>query len=134
MHRPEVVIHAWDGLSAAKPIAVPGNDVCHDPSSTRDISAGHSRANPRPWLSQSSGLLRVALVQSRRGHECRRLAGRNAGALFMSEDGLHRLRPDWSRRAAGLVAAYEQAAVVIGRLHRTFTCPFRLQTERHLLF
>jgi hypothetical protein len=27
-------------------------------------------------------------------------------------DGLHGLRTDWSRCAAGLVAAYEQAAVV----------------------
>jgi hypothetical protein len=31
----------------------------------------------------------------------------------MSEDGLHGLRPDRSRCAAGLVAAYEPAAVVI---------------------
>jgi hypothetical protein len=61
--------------------------------------------------------LRVALVQSQRGHECRRAAGRNAGALFMSEDGLHGLRPDRSRCAAGLVASYEQAAVVIGPAH-----------------
>jgi hypothetical protein len=51
----------------------------------------------------------------------------------MSEDGLHRLRPDRSRRAAGLVAAYEQAAVVIGRLRTTSPVRFRVQTERHLL-
>ena len=30
----------------------------------------------------------------------------------MFQDGLHGLRPDWSRCAAGLVAAHEQAAVV----------------------
>jgi hypothetical protein len=29
----------------------------------------------------------------------------------MSQDGLHGLRADWSRCAAGLVGAYEQAAV-----------------------
>src|SRR5262249_46485939 len=84
----------------------------HDAWSTRDISAGDSRAHPRPRLPQSSGLLRVALVQSQRGHECRRDAGRNAAALFMSQDGLHGLRPSRSRCAAGLVAAHEQAAVV----------------------
>jgi hypothetical protein len=85
----------------------------HDPASTRDISTGYARSNPRSRLSQSSGLLRVSLVQSQRRHECRRLAGRNAGAVFVSQNGLHGLRPDRSRCAAGLVAAYEQAAVVI---------------------
>jgi len=84
----------------------------HDPASTRDISAGHSRSNPRPGLSQSLGLLRVSMVQSQRGHECRRPAGGNAGAVFMSQDGLHGLRADRSRCTAGLVAAYGQAAVV----------------------
>jgi hypothetical protein len=53
------------------------------------------------------------MVQSQRGRECRRRAGRNAGAVFMSEDGLHGLRPGRSRCAAGLVAGYEPAAVVI---------------------
>jgi hypothetical protein len=75
-------------------------------------------------VSQSSGLLRLSLVQSQRGHEWRRAAGRNAGALFMSEDGLHGLRPDRSRCAAGLVTAYEQAAVIIGAFTQDFTCPF----------
>jgi hypothetical protein len=59
------------------------------------------------------------MVQSQRGHERRRAAGRNAGALFMSQDGLHGLRADRSRCAAKLVAGYEPAAVVIGRLRRT---------------
>ena len=88
-------------------------------ASTRDMSAGHCRSNLRSRLSQSSGLLRVSLVQSQRGHECRCAARRNAGALFMSEDGLRGLRPDRSRCAARLVAAYGQAAVVIGPLRRT---------------
>ena len=55
-------------------------------------------------------------MQSRRGHERRPAAGRNAGAVFTSEDGLHGLRPDRSRCAAGLVAAYESAAGVIGAI------------------
>jgi|SRR5262249_51716679 len=53
------------------------------------------------------------MVPPQRGHECRRPAGRNAAALFMSQDGLHGLRLGWSRRAAGLVAAYEPTAVVM---------------------
>jgi hypothetical protein len=52
-------------------------------------------------------------VQSQRDHERRLAAGRNAGAVFMSEDGLHGLRPGRSRCAAGLVAAYKPAAVVM---------------------
>src|SRR5436190_22164713 len=48
------------------------------------------------------------MVQSQRTHQCRLAAGRNAGALSMSADGLHGLRADRSRCAAGLVAAYEQ--------------------------
>jgi hypothetical protein len=75
-------------------------------------------------VSQSSGLLRLSLVQSQRGHEWRRAAGRNAGALSMSEDGLHGLRPDRSQCAAGLVAAYEQAAGIVGAFTQDFTCPF----------
>jgi transposase len=39
-------------------------------------------------------------------------AGRHVGTLLMSEDGLHGLRADRSRGAAGLVAAYERTAVV----------------------
>ncbi len=64
------------------------------------------------------------MVPSQRGHECRWAAGRDAGALFMSKDGLHGLRADRSRCAAGLVAAHEPAAVVIGPLRRSFTYPF----------
>jgi len=60
----------------------------------------------------SHGAGRVSMVQSQRGHECRRPAGGNAGAVFMSQDGLHGLRADRSRCTAGLVAAYGQAAVV----------------------
>jgi hypothetical protein len=105
----------------------------HDAAQTRDISADHARSNPSSRLSESFGLLRVSLVQSQRGHECRRPAGRNAGALFMSQDGLHGLRPDRSRGAAGLVAAHEQAAVVIRPLRRTSPLRLRVQTGRHLL-
>src|SRR5262245_29943477 len=93
--------------------------ACDDPASTRDISAGHARSNSRSRLSQSSGLLRVAMVQSQRAHEGRLVAGRNAGAVFVSQDGLHGLRPGRSRCAAGLVASYEEAAVVIRPLRRT---------------
>src|SRR5215813_7420929 len=41
----------------------------------------------------------------------------------MSPDGLHGLPARRSRCAAGAVAAYQSAAVVIGPLRRTFTCP-----------
>ena len=61
----------------------------------------------------------ASLVQSKSGHECRRPAGRNAGAVFVSQDGLHGLQPHGSRCAAPLVAAYDQAAVVIGPLRTT---------------
>jgi len=46
------------------------------------------------------------MVPPQRGDECRLAAGRNVGALFMPADGVYGLRPDRSRRAAGLVAAY----------------------------
>jgi hypothetical protein len=100
------------GLNVVTPMTFWEKPTHYDPAPTRDISAGHARSNPRSRLSQSSGLLRVSLVQSQRGHECRRATGRNAGAVSMSQDGLHGLRPGRSRCAAGLVAAYEQAAVV----------------------
>src|SRR5262245_27185983 len=111
-----------NGLNVATPITL-RKPTHHDAASTRNVSAGHTWSNPRSRLSQSSGLLRVALVQSQRGHECRRPAGRNVGALFMSEDGLHRLRPGRSRCAAGLVAAYEQAAVVNPSRHTHWLSP-----------
>jgi hypothetical protein len=53
------------------------------------------------------------LVQPQRNHECRLAPGRDPGAVLMSEDGLHGMRADRSRCAAGLVAGYEPAAVVI---------------------
>jgi hypothetical protein len=46
------------------------------------------------------------LVPSQRGHECRPAPGRNAGAIFMSEDGVHALRLGAGRCAARLVTAY----------------------------
>src|SRR5262249_19539042 len=53
------------------------------------------------------------MVPPQRGPEFRRTGGRNAASLFMSQEGLHGLRLGWSRRAAGLVAAYEPTAVVM---------------------
>jgi len=105
----------------------------HDAPSTRDISAGDSWSHPRPRLPQPSRLLSVRMVPPQRGHECRRAAGRNAGAVFMSEDGMHGVRPGRRRRAAGLVAGYEQAAVLIRSLRRTSPLRLRVRTGRHLL-
>jgi hypothetical protein len=104
-----------NGLNVAAPIASPRNRAHYDSATTRDVSAGDARSNPWPRLSQSSRLLRVRMVQSQRRHERRLDAGRNAGAVFMSKDGLHGLRADRSRCTAELVAAYEQAAVVMVR-------------------
>src|SRR6516162_1359524 len=46
------------------------------------------------------------------------------------QDGLHGLRADRSRCAAGLVAAYEQAAVVIGRLRGCSRATLVLPNEK----
>jgi hypothetical protein len=90
---------------------------------TPDISAGDAWPHPRPRLSQPCGLLPVRMVQPQRSHQCRLAARRRAGALFMSADGLYRLRPDRSRCAAGLVAAHERTAVVTGFCHAAFAVP-----------
>ena len=51
-------------------------------------------------------LLLLSLVQSQRHVECGLATRRHALALSVPEDGLHSLRADWRRRAAGLVTAH----------------------------
>jgi hypothetical protein len=70
----------------------------------------HTQSHPQAPLSQSSHPLSVGLVQPKRNNEFKLAAGRNAPPVVVSKDGLHSLRPDRRRRAAGLVTAHEQAA------------------------
>jgi hypothetical protein len=69
---------------------------------------------PTPRLSISS------ICDRWHGEYCAR-----SGAVFMSEDGLHGLRPDRSRCAAGLVAAHETG----GRRNRTFAQELTCRAE-----
>ena len=57
-------------------------------------------------------ILHLGAMPPQRDHQCRLAARRNAGAVTLPSDGLHQVRNDWRRRAAGLVTARQQAARV----------------------
>src|SRR5262249_30395729 len=123
---------AWRGtiaLTAARPAAAIVSASMLSPRARRTKRpvkfSGRGRlpacvVRIRSELRRINGPARCGDGRPARIHHALRVPTRsNAGAVFMSQDGLHLVRPDRSRCAAGLVAAYEQAAAVVSGPLRT---------------
>jgi hypothetical protein len=84
-------------------------DAEDDSSQTRDVRTRDHGPYPLARLPRPSGLLRLRPLSSQRGAKCRLVAQRNSGAVAVSPDGVHAMRNDRRRCAAGWVAAHKSA-------------------------